>query len=176
MDLDVLPESDPVRDQYEVTLGVPRLAPALGFYARLLGVDPVAAERRVAWFDVPETPLRLAIRETADAGTAQVRICVNPAGLRATADRLRQHGHRIHPSGLAPDGHARAISIRDPGGNALEFCAPLSAALPPARPHRRRAASPRAFARVLRGLLGRGPIEERFARAQARDHMLMYRS
>ena len=119
-------------DQLEVTLNVPDLRQAVGFYRALLGSPPVTAERRVAWFDVPGSELRLAVRESSTPSATRLRVCVDPGRLRAASRRLRQVGARPTGSGLASDGHPRAIALSDPGGNGLELCSPLALA-PPAR-------------------------------------------
>ena len=161
-------------DQYEVTLNVPHLRQAVSFYSTLLDAPTKAAERRVAWFDVPDSPLRLALREGPAPGATSLRVCTDLTWLRAASTRLRQTGVRTVASGLAADGHPRAIEFSDPGGNRLEFCTPLTAT--PAA-HRRIdvAALLRSGARMVRRTLSAGPVERRFDHARARDQRISLR-
>jgi catechol 2,3-dioxygenase-like lactoylglutathione lyase family enzyme len=161
-----------VTDQYEVTLNVPRLQQAVSFYSTLLDARPTAAERRVAWFDVPDSPLRLALREGSAPGAASLRVCTDATRLRTATARLRQRGVRTTASGLATDGHPRTIELSDPGGNQLEFCAPLTAA-PVARRRIDVAGLVGAAAQRLRRSLSTGPVEERFAHERAQDELTL---
>ncbi len=165
---------NPAADQYEVTLNVPDLGRAISFYSTLLDTRPKAAERRVAWFDVPDSPLRLALREGPASGGASLRVCTDATRLRSATARLRQRGVRTTASGLATDGQPRAIELSDPGGNRLEFCAPL-AAVPAARRRVDVAGPVRAAAQLLRRSISPGPIDERFAHARAHDELLLLR-
>ena len=160
-------------DQYEVTLNVPQLPRAVSFYSTLLDAPPKAAERRVAWFDVPDSPLRLALREGSAPSTARLRVCTDPTRLRAATARLLRTGVRTVASGLSTGGHPRAIEFSDPGGNRLELCAPLSAA-PAARRRIDVAGVLRSAAHVLRRPLIAGTVDRRFDHARAREqHMLL---
>jgi catechol 2,3-dioxygenase-like lactoylglutathione lyase family enzyme len=159
-------------DQLEVTLNVPELREAVRFYRALLGSPPVTAERRVAWFDVPGSQLRLAVRESSTPSATRVRVCVDPGRLRAASRRLRQIGAQPTGSGLASDGHPRAIALSDPGGNGLELCSPAALA-PPARGRQigvRR--SMRSGARLLARALSPGTIGERLDQARAHDQLM----
>jgi catechol 2,3-dioxygenase-like lactoylglutathione lyase family enzyme len=162
-------------DQYEVTLNVPHLQRAVSFYSTLLDARPKAAERRVAWFDVPDSPLRLALREGSVPGAASLRVCIDATRLRTATARLRQRGVRTTASGLAIDGHPRAIELSDPGGNRLEFCTPLTDA-PVAQRRRIDAAGlVRAAGQLLRRSLSAGPVDQRFAHARAQDELMLLR-
>jgi catechol 2,3-dioxygenase-like lactoylglutathione lyase family enzyme len=161
-------------DQYEVTLNVPHLRRAVSFYSALLDAPPKAAERRVAWFDVPDSPLRLALREGSDPSATSLRVCTDPTRLRAATARLRQIGVRAVGSGLATDGHPRAIELSDPGGNRLEFCAPLSAT-PAAQRRTDFAGLLRSGAQRLRRSLSAGPVDQRFDDARAREQFMLLR-
>jgi catechol 2,3-dioxygenase-like lactoylglutathione lyase family enzyme len=159
-------------DQFEVTLNVPDLRQAIRFYRALLGSPPVTAARRVAWFDVPDSELRVAVREGSAPGATRLRVCVDPGRLRAASQRLRQIGARLTGSGLASDGHPRAIELSDPGGNRLELCSPLALA-PPARGRQidaRRLL--RSSARLLTRALSADPIGRRLDQAQAQDQLM----
>jgi catechol 2,3-dioxygenase-like lactoylglutathione lyase family enzyme len=159
-------------DQLEVTLNVPDLRQAARFYRALLGSPPVTAERRVAWFDVPGSELRLAVRESATPSATRLRVCVDPGRLRAASRRLREIGARPSGSGLASDGHPRAIALSDPGGNGLELCSPLALA-PPARWRQIDARRlMRSGARLLGRALGPGTIGQRLDQARAHDQLM----
>lgn len=159
-------------DQLEITLNVPELRQAVRFYRTLLDSPPVAAERRAAWFDVPGSDLRLALRETSAPSATGVRVCVDPGRLRAATRRLRQTGARPAESGLATDGHPRAIALSDPGGNRLELCSPL-AETPPT--HTREIDARRlmrAGARLLAHAFSAGTVGERLDHARAHDQLM----
>jgi predicted enzyme related to lactoylglutathione lyase len=159
-------------DQLEVTLNVPDLGPAVRFYRTLLDSPPVAAERRVAWFDVPGSELRLAVRETATPSATGLRVCIDPGRLRAASRRLQQTGARVVASGLATDGHPRAIALSDPGGNRMELCSPLAQA--PLAPRRSLDAREllRSGARLLASAFSAGAIGERLDSARAHDQLM----
>src|SRR5215207_10660317 len=95
-------------DQLEVSLSIPDLGQAIDFYSRLLDGPPHAAERRVAWFDVPGSSLRLALREGAAPSVTSLRVCTETSRLRAASARLRRTGVRPAESGLMADGQPRA--------------------------------------------------------------------
>ena len=78
-----------MKDQLAVTLNVPDLGRAIGFYSTLLAVSPQAAQRRVAWFDVPDSPLRLELREGDTRTATRLRICATPSRIRAAHKLLR---------------------------------------------------------------------------------------
>lgn len=159
-------------DQLEVTLNVPDLRQAITFYRALLGSPPVTAARRVAWFDVSGSDLRLAVRESSAPSATRLRVCVDPGRLRAASRRLRQIGARPTGSGLASDGHPRAIEMSDPGGNGLELCSPLALA-PPARRRQIDARRlMRSSARLLERALSAGPIGQRLDQAHAHDRLM----
>ena len=159
-------------DQLEVTLHVPDLGPAVRFYRTLLDSPPVAAERRVAWFDVPGSELRLAVRETAAPSATGLRVCIDPGRLRAASRRLRQTGARVVASGLATDGHPRAIALSDPGGNRMELCSPLRLAPPVPRRSLHARALLRSGARLLASAFSGGAIGERLDSARAHDQLM----
>ena len=160
-------------NQLEVTLNVPHLGQAIRFYSTLLEAPPHARERRVAWFDVPNSPLRLALREGSTPGATNLRVCTDPTRLRAATARLRQIGVRTSASGLATDGHPRAIELSDPGGNRLEFCAPLAVA-PVSRRRRLDAAGLlRSGERLLRRAVSPRPIDQRFDHARALEQSIL---
>jgi catechol 2,3-dioxygenase-like lactoylglutathione lyase family enzyme len=162
-------------DQYQVTLNVPHLGRAVSFYSTLLGVSPKAAKRRVAWFDVPESPLRLALREGSAPSATHLRVCTDPTRLRAATTRLRQVGVPTTASRRATDGHPRAIEFSDPGGNRLEFCAPLAAAPVVDRRRIDPAGLLRAGWQLLRRSLGAGPVDQRFDHARAQEQLMLLR-
>ena len=54
-------------------------------------------------------------------------------GFAPRRGRLHQTGRATVASGLATDGHPRAIALSDPGGNRLELCSPLAQAPPAPR-------------------------------------------
>ena len=91
-------------DQLEVTLNVPDLGPAVRFYRTLLDSPPAAAERRVAWFDVPGSELRLAVRETATPSATGLRVCIDPDRLRAASRRLHRPEHGSSRAASRPTG------------------------------------------------------------------------
>jgi catechol 2,3-dioxygenase-like lactoylglutathione lyase family enzyme len=160
-------------DQLELTLNVPDLRRAVGLYRALLGAPPVASERRVAWFDVPASELRLAVRESSTPSAARLRVCVDPGRLRAASRRLRQRGVRPIGSGLAPDGHPRAIALSDPGGNGLELCSPLTLA-PPARWRQIDARRlMRSAVALLARVLSAGTVGERLDQARAHEQLMV---
>lgn len=159
-------------DQLEVTLTVPDLGEAVRFYRALLGSPPVATERRVAWFDVPGSELRLAVRESSTPGATRLRVCVDPGRLRAASRRLRQIGARPTGSGLAADGHPRAIALSDPGGNGLELCSPLAVAPPARRRPLETGRLMRSGVRLLARVLSAGPIGQRLDHAHAHDQLM----
>jgi catechol 2,3-dioxygenase-like lactoylglutathione lyase family enzyme len=159
-------------DQLEITLNVPDLRQAVRFYRAVLGSPPVTAERRVAWFDVPGSELRLAVRESSTPSATRLRVCVDPGRLRAASRRLRQLGARPNGSGLASDGHPRAIALSDPGGNGLELCAPLALAPPARRQQIDARRLMRTSARVLGRVLSSGPIGQRLDQAYAHDQLM----
>jgi catechol 2,3-dioxygenase-like lactoylglutathione lyase family enzyme len=159
-------------DQLEVTLNVPDLRQAARFYRALLGSPPVMAERRVAWFDVPGSELRLAVRESSTPSATRLRVCMDPGRLRAASRRLREIGARPTGSGLTLDGHPRAIALTDPGGNGLELCSPLALA-PPARWRQIDARRlMRSGARLLARALSPGTIGQRLDQARAHDQLM----
>ena len=164
-----------MKDQLAVTLNVPNLGRAIGFYSTLLAVAPEAADRRVAWFDVPDSPLRLELRQGDTRTATRLRICAPPSRIRAAHKRSRQEGMRYVESGLMPGGHPRALALTDPGGNHLELCAPLG---------RARAARTwsvdagrwlRSGRQVLHALLTPGPLERRFDQARTREEGMLLR-
>ena len=159
-------------DQLEVTLNVPDLGRAVRFYRTLLDSPPVAAERRVAWFDVPGSELRLAVRETATPSATGLRVCVDPGRLRAASRRLHQTGARIVASGLAIDGHPRAIALSDPGGNRVELCSPLAQAPPAPRRQLDTRGLLRSGARLLASAFSAGAVGERLDSARAHDQLM----
>jgi len=165
---------DQMTDQFEVSLDVPDLGRAIGFYSTLLDVPPLATERRVAWFDVPDSPLRLELRETSVPAATNLRICAEPARLRAASARLRQTRVRTAERGLTTAGNPRAIALSDPGGNRLELCAPLAGGSV-ARTRQVGADRLRSGGQVLRRLLSAGPVDERFDHERAREQRMLLR-
>lgn len=166
---------DQMKDQLAVTLNVPNLGRAIGFYSTLLAVSPQAAERRVAWFDVPNSPLRLELRQGGERTATRIRICAPPSRIRAAHKRLRKDGMRYAESGLMPGGHPRALALTDPGGNHLELCAPLGRA----RVARTWSVDAgrwlRSWRRVLHALLAPGPVERRFDQTRTYEEGMMLR-
>jgi hypothetical protein len=162
-----------MKDQHAVTLNVPNLGRAIGFYSTLLAVSPQAAERRVAWFDVPDSPLRLELRQGGERTATRIRICAPPSRIRAAHERLL--GMRYAESGLMPGGHPRALALTDPGANQLELCAPLGRA----RVARTWSVDAgrwlRSGRRVLHALLALGPVERRFDQARTYEEGMMLR-
>jgi hypothetical protein len=117
--------------QLEVSLDVPDLGQAVSFYSTLFDVSPSASERRAAWFDVPESTLRVELREALTPATTRLRLCTEPRRLRLVADRLSQSGVAIAQAGLTPNGSPRAISFHDPGRNSWELYVSITVADPP---------------------------------------------
>ena len=153
---------------------MPHLRRAVSFYSTLLDAPPQAAERRVAWFDVPDSPLRIALRERSAPSATSLRVCTDPTRLRAATTRLKQTGVRTVASGLAGDGHPRAVEFSDPGGNRLEFCTSLTAT-PAAHLRADVAGLLRSGAQLLRRSLSAGPVEQRFDHARAQEQLMLLR-
>jgi hypothetical protein len=139
-DLDTL-SSEPVCGQLEVSLDVPNLGQAVGFYSRLFDVSPLAAERRAVWFDVPESVLRIELREAPAPTATRLRLCTDPRRVHVVAARLSQGGVAVAQAGLAREGSPRAISFRDPGRNSWELYSSIIGTAPP-MPTRRSAGGP----------------------------------
>jgi hypothetical protein len=162
---------DHVTDQIAVTLKVPNLGRAIGFYSGLLAVSPRAVERRAA----PDSPLRLELRESSARAATRLRVCAAPSRVRAASETLRQKGVRIVESGLMPGGHAQAFALSDPGGNHLELCAPLGRA----RGARTRSVDTGRWLRsgrhALLGLLTAGTLERRFDHARTQEQVMLLR-
>jgi hypothetical protein len=98
----------PLRGQLDVRLDVPNLGQAVGFYSAFFDVAPLVAERRAVWFDVPDSPLRIELREALTPIGTQLRLCTDP----------------------------RAISFHDPGRNRWELYASIAIPAPPRPSHR----------------------------------------
>ena len=162
-------------DQLEVTMNVPHLGQAIGFYETLLDAPPRASTRRAAWFDFPGTALSLALRESSASDRGSLRVCTDAARLRATSARLGRTRVKTIASGLASDGHPRSIALSDPGGNRLELCAPLAETPPIPRQQFDVSLLLRTTGRLLRRSLSAGPMDRRFDQARAQDQMLSLR-
>jgi hypothetical protein len=134
-----------------------------------VGASPSATERRVAWFDVPGSTLRLELREAPTLTATRLSLCTDPRGLRAVAARLGQAGVATVEAGLTRGGDPRAISFRDPGRNRWELCAPLGVAPAPMSIHRGAARLRRSLTARARWLLSPGPVEARYHQQRSRD-------
>jgi hypothetical protein len=73
--------SKPARGQLEVSLDVPNLGQAVGFYSAFFDGAPSATERRIVWFDVPESTLRIELREALAPTATRLRLCTEPRRL-----------------------------------------------------------------------------------------------
>ena len=161
--------------QLEVTLGVPDLGRAIGFYSALLSAGPSATARRLAWFDVPDSTLRIELREASTPTATRLRLCTDSRHLAALSARLGQTGVAIAEAGLSQAGGPRAISFSDPGQNRWELCTAVGAAPRLAEPGIRAGHLWRSFARFIRRLLSPGPVEAAFRRERTREERLLLR-
>jgi hypothetical protein len=160
MDFDVLP------DRYEVALPVDDVASAARHYTLVTGGPPAARLPQAAWFDVPGTALRLAVRRFETPGTARVRACLASSHLRAITARLARARATYVSCGLSHNGLPRAITVTDVAGNRLELCVPPS----------ERADVPRRRWAALRRLIVDRNLGARFARARELDERLRHRT
>jgi hypothetical protein len=163
------PFSKRVSGQLEVSLDVPDLDRAVGFYSTLFDASPSAAERRMVWFDVPESTLRIELREALTPTATRLRLCTEPRRLQVVAARLSQGGVAIAQAGLTREGNPRAISFRDPGRNYWELYASINVAPPPMSILRATGRSWRSLTEGLRAAVrAASAVEARFD--QERSH------
>jgi hypothetical protein len=165
--------SKPLCGQLEVSLDVPNLGQAVGFYSTLFDASPLAAERRMVWFDVPESTLRIELREALTPTAARLRLCTEPRRLQVLAARLSQRGVAITQAGLTREGNPRAISFHDPGCNWWELYASIIVAPPPMSIRRGTGRSRRSVAeRVRAAVRAASALEARFDQERSRDQNL----
>jgi hypothetical protein len=84
----------------------------------------------MVWFDVPESTLRIELREALTPTATRLRLCTEPRHLQVVAARLRESGVVIAQAGLTAHGNPRAISFQDPVRNYWELYASVIADLP----------------------------------------------
>jgi hypothetical protein len=125
------PSAKRVSGQLEVTLDVPNLGRAVGFYSNVFDAEPAATERHMAWFDVPGATLRIELREALTPTATRLRLCIEPPHLQAVTARLSRGGVAIAQAGLTREGGPREIMFRDPGRNCWNLYSPIEAAAPP---------------------------------------------
>lgn len=168
----------PVAGRLEVSLDVPNLGQAAGFYARVFDACPTAAGRRVVWFDVPGSSLCIELREAPASAATRLRLCTEPLRLQRVASRLSQSGVTIAHAGLTREGSPRSISFHDPGQNHWELYAWIGASSSSLTSGPRRIARQwRLVTRHARAAwLASAALEARFAQQRARDQTLLRRS
>jgi hypothetical protein len=159
----------------ELVLDVPDLGRAVGFYSTLWNSTPAASERGMAWFDVPESQLRLELRETATPTPVRLRLCAESRQLRALCARLGRAGVRTIQAGLSGSGGPRAVGFSDPGGNRWELCTPIRPVSAVETARVRAGHLQRSVATRVRWLLSPGPVETRFQQQRTRDESLTRR-
>jgi hypothetical protein len=117
--------------QLEVCLEVPNLGHAVNLYTALFDAAPTAAERHIVWIDVPDSPVRLGLREVPTPTARRLRLCTDPRRLEVLADRLRRAGMVIAQTGPTPEGTPRSLTFQDPGHNSWELYTPIDTSPPP---------------------------------------------
>ena len=161
--------------QLEVSLDVPNLGRAIGFYSALLGATPSATARRTAWFDIPDSTLRIELREASTPSATRLRLCTESRHLRALSARLSETGVVIAEAGLSQGGGPRAIRFSDPGHNGWELCTAIGAAPRLTQPGVPAGRLWRSFAGFIRRLVSPGPVEAAFRREHTREERLFLR-
>ena len=119
--------------ELEIRLEVPNLGEAASFYTALFDALPAATERQTVWVDIPDSRLRIELREALTPTTTRLRLCTEPRQLELVTGRLRRDGMVIAQAGLTTGGNPRSISFRDPGDNSWELYTPISVSRPPRR-------------------------------------------
>jgi hypothetical protein len=161
--------------QLDVSLDVPNLDHAVAFYSKLFDTAPSATERRLTWFDVPQSPLQIELRQATTPTATRLRLCIEPHRLQEVAQRLSQNGVAIAQAGLTNDGNPQAIRFRDTGHNSWELYAPIiSTPAPPPIRHRARRCW-RWLVVSVRAGLAPGPLEERLRQERNRTDILLAR-
>jgi hypothetical protein len=128
----------------------------------------------MAWFDVPKSVLRLALREVGTPAPLRLRLCTDPKQLRALSAAARRIGLRTAEAGLAGAG-PRAVFFSDLGGNRWEVCTPIGTV---SRLDGIRARAGRLLHAVAAGwswLSTPGPVEARFRHQRAAVERLAQR-
>lgn len=125
----------PARGRLEVSLEVPNLGHAVGFYSNIFAARPTAVERRIVWFAVPGSTSLIELRETLTPTPTRLRLCTEPHRVKRVATELSRSGVAVAQAGLTRDGSPRAISFRDPGRNHWELYTSIIASSPPADGH-----------------------------------------
>jgi len=168
--------SPPVRGQLEVRLDVPNLGQAVGFYSNIFDARPTAVERRMVWFDVPDSTLRIELREALTPTAIRLRLCTDLHRLQRVAARLSRSGVTIAQAGLTREGTPRAISFHDPGHNYWELHASIIPASPPTSIHRSIGRSLRSITRRAQAAWSASAsVEARFHEQRAHDEALLRR-
>jgi hypothetical protein len=168
--------STPVRRQLEVRLDVPNLGQAVVFYSNIFNARPMAVERRMVWFEVPDSTLSIELREAVTPSATQLRLCTEPRHLQRIAARLTRSGVAIAQAGVTREGRPRAISFHDPGHNCWELYEPIVASSSPASVHARIARPWRSLTRhVQAAWSASASFEERFNQQRAHDEALLHR-
>ena len=92
--------SRPVRGELEVSLDVPNLGQAVGFYSNVFDAWPMAIERRLAWFDVPDSTLCIELREALTPTATRLRLCTEQRRVQQVAAQLSRSGVTVLQAGL----------------------------------------------------------------------------
>src|ERR1700722_18497198 len=117
-------------DAIEICLEVPNLGQAASFYTAMFDALPTATERHMVWIDIPDSRLRLELREALTPATTRLRLCTEPHQLKLVTQRLRHGGVVIAQAGLTTGENPRSITFRDPGHNSWELYTPISTTRP----------------------------------------------
>jgi hypothetical protein len=164
-----------VTGQLQVSLEVPNLGQAIGFYSTIFAARPTAVERRMVWFAVPDSTFCIELREAAAPTPTRLRLCTEPRRLQRVATELSRTGTSVAQAGLTREGSARAISFHDPGHNHWELYTSIVATLPRQTP-RRIAQSIRSLTRRARNAWSAsGSVEARFQEQLAYNQALLRR-
>jgi hypothetical protein len=165
--------SPPLIGHLEVRLDVPNLGHAVSFYSRVFDTHPTVVERRLAWFEVPESTLCIELREALTPVQARLRLCTDQSRLQRIASRS---GVTVAQARLTLAGSPRAISFMDPGHNHWELYTPIVASSPPPGTHRSIRRSLRLLTRRARAAwTASAAVEARFHERQAHDQALLRR-
>ena len=114
-------------DHVQVTVPAERMADALGFYGRVLGLEEIAQPARDrpepgAWYRVggAELHLRTEAGDVAAAAPSRRHVAFAVADLDALAIALDAAGAERLPDPRPVPGQRR-LFVRDPGGNRVEL-------------------------------------------------------